>query len=139
MKKIYKKFYKKFFEQMVKFFLVGGSGIFVNLGVIYFFTNFLKIWYVLSNFAGIATSITTNFIGNNYWTFKKQKGKLTIKQTFFRYIKYWITSSVSAVVQISFAYFFVNYIKIWYLTGSFLAILIASASNFILSKYWAFK
>lgn len=128
---------KKIFTQMIKFYLIGISGIFVNLGILYLLTDFLKIWYMFSAFAGIAVSITTNFLGNKYWTFRDKTKN--IKGIANQYVKYWISSSISIIIQLSFIYFFVQYLKIWYLFASIIAIAIASFSNFLLSKYWAFK
>ena len=50
-----------FMAQTIKYFLVGGIGVAINLGLLYILTDFLGIWYILSQGIAIAVSITNNF------------------------------------------------------------------------------
>ena len=61
-----------FVSQTIKYFLVGGIGVGVNLGLLYALTDFLGMWYILSQGIAIAVSITNNFFLHRYWTFKNE-------------------------------------------------------------------
>lgn len=63
-------FNKETIAQFIKFCVVGGIGVVVNLGITYCFTEFFGIWYMASNFIGICFAVVSNFIGNKWWTFK---------------------------------------------------------------------
>jgi len=57
------------YRKMLKFLLVGGVGIGVNLGLLAFFTEVAGIWYMLSAVLGILIATMWNFAMNNLWTF----------------------------------------------------------------------
>jgi len=119
--------------QMVKFYVVGGSGTVVNLCTLYALTNFLGLWYLFSSVMGIIVSVTTNFFGNKLWTFKVKENKIKL------YINFWIASITGIIIQLALTFALVQYLNVWYVLAAFIAILIASFSNFLLSKIWVFK
>lgn len=119
--------------QMVKFYVVGGSGTVVNLCTLYILTNFLGMWYLFSSAIGVIVSVTTNFFGNKIWTFKVKENKIKL------YINFWIASITGIIIQLALTFALVQYLNVWYVLAAFIAILIASFSNFLLSKIWVFK
>lgn len=124
---------KKFLSQGLKFYIVGGTGVVINLGILYLLTN-LNIWYFYAAVIGVIASVTTNFFGNKIWTFKYKRSNSAVQ-----YIKFWLASLLGIVIQLSFLYFLVEYFELWYISSALIAILIASFSNFLLSKFWVFK
>ena len=58
-----------FAKQAVKYYIVGGTGVLVNLGILYALTDFVGFWYMASQVIAISISITTNFFFNRFWTF----------------------------------------------------------------------
>jgi dolichol-phosphate mannosyltransferase len=58
---------KKYFQ----FFLVSLSALFVNLLFLYFFTEILGIYYLISQILAIGLALIINFLGNKIWTFSK--------------------------------------------------------------------
>lgn len=122
---------------MLKFFIVGTSGVAVNLGTIYILTNLLGLWYLYSAIFGVIASVTTNFLGNKTWTFKsKDKG---LRQHLKKYVNFWVGSLMGIAIQLGLLYVLVQYFDLWYMLGAFIAILIASSSNFLFSKFWVFS
>jgi dolichol-phosphate mannosyltransferase len=119
-----------------KFCLVGTCGILVNLGV---FTVLLALGvnkYVASPIA-IETSIFTNFIGNNYWTFHRRNlasrthlrglrfnavaiGSLAISYSTFVILSHAFPASAPQVHQ-------------------FIGIIPATLVNYFLNSYWTFR
>jgi len=57
------------YQKMLKFLLVGGLGIGINLGLLAFFTEVTGLWYMLSAVLGILVATLWNFAMNNLWTF----------------------------------------------------------------------
>ena len=57
---------KKLMPQIIKFGVVGGTAIFIDYGLLLFFTDICGIWYLLSSF--LSYSISTVF---NYWASMK--------------------------------------------------------------------
>ena len=50
-----------FAKHAAQYYTVGASGILVNLGILYFLTEFVGLWYFVSYVIAISVSITTNF------------------------------------------------------------------------------
>jgi dolichol-phosphate mannosyltransferase len=65
------KIFEKIFEKYVRFFLVSLSALLVNILFLYIFTEFLGIYYIISQILAIGISLIINFIGNKIWTFQK--------------------------------------------------------------------
>lgn len=58
-------------KKYLKFFAVSICALLVNLFFLYTLTEFLHIYYLISQLMAIAFSLWINFLGNKYWTFKK--------------------------------------------------------------------
>jgi dolichol-phosphate mannosyltransferase len=60
----------KVIKQFIQFAIIGGIGVFINLGITWALTEKLGIYYLISNFLGICVAMVCNFMGNKFWTFK---------------------------------------------------------------------
>jgi hypothetical protein len=60
----------KWAQQFIQFAIIGGIGVFINLGITWGLTEYAAVHYMVSNFIGICVAMTCNFIGNKFWTFK---------------------------------------------------------------------
>ena len=125
-----------FMAQTIKYFLVGGIGVGVNLGLLYVLTDFLGIWYILSQCIAIAVSITNNFFLHRYWTFKNE---IVEPKTLERYIKFFIVSVVGMCIQLGLTFVLVENFGIYYLYAAVLSIIAASAFNYLLNRKWTFE
>ena len=57
------------FRKPLKFCIVGGSGMGINLGFLLFLTETVHVYYVFSAALAILLATVWNYILNNYWTF----------------------------------------------------------------------
>ncbi len=143
--------------RFIKFALVGGSGVVVNLVV--FQLCFLVLqsviadvdWrHTVANLCGIVVSIFTNFLLNDGWTWgDREKGSL--KDWNFRLMRYYATCSIAALVQLglssllfsmvfkSMAPFEIFGLNIIPQIPLLIGIIGGMAINFPLSHFWAFK
>jgi len=65
------KIYNKVAKKYASFFLVSSSALLVNIFFLYIFTEFLGIYYIISQIIAIGISLMINFIGNKIWTFRE--------------------------------------------------------------------
>lgn len=123
-------------KTFIKFAVVGLSGVIVNLGV---FTLLLQanVNKYLASPISIEASIITNFLLNNYWTFRQRKSRDHLR---IKGLKFNMVSLVSLVV--SYSTFVVLSIlfpatppEIHQLVGIAPAMFI----NYFLNSYWTFK
>lgn len=77
-------------RRFIKFGIVGGSGVVVNLGIYVFFTRGLgwqeSLWGKYLSYAlSVEVSILTNFLLNDFWTFADRRGADTWSTRFIRF------------------------------------------------------
>ena len=59
--------------RLVRFCVVGASGVLVNMGLLIALTEYFKIRYAVSSLVAIEVSILTNFALNNAWTWADRR------------------------------------------------------------------
>ena len=125
-----------FVSQTIKYFLVGGIGVGVNLGLLYVLTDFLGIWYILSQGIAIAIAITNNFFLHRYWTFKNE---IVEPKTLERYTKFFIVSVIGMGIQLGLTFMLVENYALYYLYAAILSIVAVGAFNYLLNRKWTFE
>ena len=125
-----------FMAQTIKYFLVGGIGVGVNLGLLYVLTDFFGVWYILSQGIAIAISITNNFFLHRYWTFKDE---ISEPKTVERYVKFFIVSVIGMGIQLGLTFALVENYDMYYLYAAVIAIGSASAFNYLVNRKWTFE
>ena len=120
----------------IKFAIVGASGVLVNLG---FFTLFLLAGmnkYIASPIA-IELSIVSNFLLNNYWTFRWRK---TADRTRIRGLKFNLVSILSLGVSYgTFVTLSLAFPDTAPQLHQLIGIVPATLVNYLLNSYWTFK
>ena len=124
-----------FARHAFKYYLVGASGIIVNLGILYALTEYAGLWYLLSSSIAIYISITTNFFFNKTWTFRDSTKK---QRAALMYVKFIGVSLVGMGIQLGFNYLFVEKLSLYYILAALISIGIASSVNFVLNRQWTF-
>ena len=121
---------KKFF----KFCVVGVSGIIVNEGLLWLLTEFADLFYLISSIIAIETSILTNFVLNDLWTFKdKKKGNYFLRMLKFNAARIF-TGFINWIVL-----FILTNLGIHYLISNLIGIAVATLIGYIISLKWVWK
>ena len=124
----------KKYNKFIKFCFVGASGVVVNMGLLYVLTEYVGWFYLASSAVAIETSIITNFLLNNWWTWKKKA-----KGFFLRLVKFNIVSLVALVINMGILLFFTEIVGMWYILSNLIGIAVATLANFFLNDKWTFK
>jgi len=124
-----------FAKHAFQYYLVGATGVIVNLGILYALKEYAGLWYLLSSAVAIYVSMTTNFLLNKTWTFKSSMAK---QRTIFMYGKFIGISLVGMLIQLGFNYILVDKLFMYYILAAFISIMIASGVNFILNRHITF-
>lgn len=131
-------FLKKY-ARIIKFLLVGASGVIVNLGLLYILKEFLKIHYLVAGLIAIECSIINNFILNSIWTWK-DRFIPSLKVYLYRLIKFNISTGLSILlINFCFLWLLTEYFNVYYLISQSIGILMGTILNFLLYHYWVFK
>ncbi len=125
------------FRRFLKFAVVGGSGVIVNLGLLWFLKEVLGIYYLLAAAASIEVSIITNFILNEYWTFRdmRQNDVGILK----RGVKFNIVSVVGMAINITVLYLFTDLAGLYYMHSEILGIIAAFLWNYFVNLAWTWR
>ena len=124
-----------FAKDAAKYYAVGVSGILVNLGLLYYLTEYVGLWYFLSYVLAISVSITSNFILNKFWTFRDS---IDSQRTLVMYVKFVSVSILGMAIQLGSIYVLVESLTIYYMLAALISICIAGAINFIINRRWTF-
>lgn len=125
----------RFAKQAAKYYAVGASGVLVNLGLLFYLTEYVGLWYFLSYTLAISASITSNFILNKFWTFRDS---INSQRTIVMYVKFTSVSFLGMAIQLGSVYFLVESLSIYYMLAALISISIAGAINFIINRSWTF-
>jgi len=124
-----------FAKQAAKYYAVGASGVLVNLGLLFYLTEYVGLWYFLSYSLAISASITSNFILNKFWTFRDS---INSQKTIVMYVKFASVSFLGMAIQLGSVYFLVESLSVYYMLAALISISIAGAINFIINRSWTF-
>jgi dolichol-phosphate mannosyltransferase len=123
-------------ETLLKFSVVGISGVFVNLGIFSLLLH-LNINKFIASPVAIEFSIISNFIFNNFWTFKHRKTKDRIR---IKGLKFNLVSILSLIVSYgTFIMLGLLFPQSSPVLNQFIGIGPAMIVNYFCNTYWTFR
>jgi dolichol-phosphate mannosyltransferase len=123
---------------LIKFMLVGLSGVIVNVGVYWLLTRFggLAAYDWLAVIIGIEVSIITNFILNDTFTFaKRRRGKSFIG----RLLRFNLICASGAAIQWGLFMLFTRVFGVYDLLSNFIGIVVAFLWNYFINRNWTWR
>jgi len=125
-----------FHPRIIKFSIVGGSGVLVNMGVLYLLTEYLHFLYWISSIFAIEISIIFNFLLNNIWTWRDRKKKSFTS----RIIQYHISVGMTAIIaNWLMLILLTEMFGLYYMISNLIGIVIGTIANYIVNDLWTFK
>lgn len=121
--------------KIMRFLFSGGTAFLVNFFFLFAFTEWLKIYYLISAVLAFLIAFVVSFILQKYWTFRDSRSTYSHKQT----ILYLIVAVVNTVINAGLVYFFVEFSHFHYLLGQFLASGIIAFESYFVYQYFIFK
>lgn len=128
---------KDLIVRFIKFGIVGGSGIVVNMGILWLCHDLIGLIIPIASIFSVGISILTNFLLNDIWTWKTEENKT---HSFFqRMLRYYISASLGAGINYAVLIILTEFLGIYYLLSNLIGILGGTVSNFVFSEFWVFK
>jgi len=124
--------------RFLKFCLVGLSGVFVNMGLLWVLTEVAGLFYLLSAAISIETSIISNFILNNYFTFSDRRSS-GVKSFFNRLVKFNLVSLVGLGINMGVLWLLTEVFGLYYLLSNLCGIAVATLWNYLVNTWWTWK
>ena len=124
-------------KRFAKYSLVGISGVFVNEGLLWFFTEIAGLFFLISSIIAIESSIITNFLLNEFWTFsdKSNEHRGILRRGF----KFNGVSLLALVINAGTLYILVTFFNIYYLISNIAGIIFAFLVNYTLNVKWTWR
>ncbi len=124
--------------RFIKFAVVGASGVGVNMGLLWLLTEVGGLFYLLSAAIAIETSIITNFILNNYFTFadRSQPG---VKPFFSRLLRFNLVSLAGLGINLAILWLLTEGLGVFYLLSNLVGIAAATLWNYLANNWWTWK
>jgi len=116
-------------DRLVKFSIVGTSGILVNEGILYGLVRFFGWNKILANIPATELAILNNFLWNDLWTFKDLRKKPLLKRLF----SFHVAALLGAGVQLA-VYTLLLYIGIYYLIANLVGIGLSFVVRFLFNR-----
>jgi dolichol-phosphate mannosyltransferase len=127
-------------KKIIKFCFVGLSGVLVNLGFLYLFTEYIGLYYLTASVIAIEISILTNFILNDFWTFKlKDEIDSFTQNRFQRFFSFQCVSIIGLMINIGILYVLTDFFRIYYLISNLIGILIVFFWNYLINRHITWK
>ena len=125
--------------QLIRFCLVGGSGMLIDMGVTAFCRELIGIDARVGAFFGFSLAVINNYLLNRKWTFRNgDKPSHAFSFTTFLAI-----SGMGMAISIGVMHLCMEYLGMaagqWYLLARLIGIVVATVWNFAGSKLIAFK
>jgi len=127
---------ENYFRLFLRFGLVGLSGVFVNMGFLWFLTEIVGLYYLASSIVAVEASIISNFILNNAWTFRDRSRGIIRLSALFRYNLVCVGAIAGSTTIL---YLLTTYAGFYYLLANLLAITVTSLWNFVMNMSWTWK
>ena len=124
--------------RFLKFCLVGLSGVFVNLGLLWLLTEVAGWFYQISAVFSIEISILSNFILNETWTFRERRTS-AIKILLSRMLKFNIVGIGGLLINMAVLFTLTEFLGIYYLISEMFGIGGAFLWNFTVNTWWTWK
>ena len=124
--------------KIFRFGLVGLSGIFVNMGLLYALTEIAGLYYLVSAAIASELSIVNNFVWNDLWTFKSARD-LWFGRRIQRFASFQAVSVGGLVINMAVLYFLADIAGVYYLAANLVGIFVAFAWNYVVNRHYTWK
>jgi putative flippase GtrA len=119
------------FIQLFRYLFVGGFSFIVDYGLLYFLTEYLHLYYLLSATISFIAGLITNYLISTSWIFTKSK----LKNRTAEFAIYGIIGVVGLFFNNIILYFLTDYIHIHYMISKLITTAIVLVWNFAARKY----
>ncbi|HEY5594895.1 MAG TPA: glycosyltransferase family 2 protein [Nitrospiria bacterium] len=117
-------------KRFLKFSVVGGSGVFVNMGVLTLLTAW-GLGYLQGGVVAVETAVVTNFLLNEFWTFsdfsKRRPGWIG---RLYRFFKFNLFCAGGAVINLAILWALTEFAGVHYLLSNLVGIGAATLWNY---------
>ncbi len=125
-------------RRFVRFCLVGGSGVLVNMGLLWFFTEVAGLYYLVASAIAVEFAVINNFLWNDTWTFR-DRCSAGGHMRWRRFLKFNLVSLAGLCINVSLLWLFTSHLGVYYLLSNLVGIAAATMWNFLVNSRWTWQ
>ena len=123
-------------RELIKFCIVGGSGVVINMGLLYVFTQTAQLKIEFASPLAIESSMLSNFFFNNLWTFRRRDISESI---LVRLLKFHLVTGLAGIANYVVLLGLVNFTGMDKFLANFIGITVGFIINYSLNSRWTWK
>ncbi len=123
-------------EKLLKFIIVGSLVTGLNVFLLYIFTEFLGIWYLVSAGLAFITALFTSFFLQKLWTFRDSSPQKDVNSQIRAYV-FLVFSSLAA--NLIGMYILVSIFRVYYLLAQLVVAGSLAIIRFLINNFLIFK
>ncbi|KKN79341.1 hypothetical protein LCGC14_0341230 [marine sediment metagenome] len=118
----------------IKYSLVGMIGVGIHFGILWYLTEQVGLWYILSAIIAITLASMNNFALNYLWTFKNRKSR--IKNLWIGWLKFLLSIGATEILYLGILYLFTEKVGVHYMWSAFFALASTTVIRFKIASNW---
>jgi putative flippase GtrA len=127
-------FSKQRIIELVKFGMVGCSGLVIDFAITYFFKDYIRINKFAANTLGFSVAVANNYLINRFWTFKSSNERMGPQ-----FLKFILVSIIGLAINTVCIYAMQQWGQLSFYPAKFFAIAIVFSWNYTINAFITFK
>jgi len=122
-------------KRPIKYLIAGGTAAFVDLSLLYFFTDILGLWYLLSACLAFAAAFFVSFFLQKFWTFRDNDQERIYRQMGV----YLAVALANLALNAALMYVLVDGFKVWYMLAQFVISGVIACESYLIYRIFIFN
>lgn len=123
------------FVQLLRYIIVGGLSFIVDYGLLYAFTEYVGLYYLISATISFIAGLVTNYCISTHWIFRKPK----LSNKAVEFVVYGLIGCVGLLLNNILMYVFTDAMQLHYMLSKLIAAALVLVWNFVGRKVILFN
>ena len=122
-------------KDFIRYSVVGSSGVLINLGCYVFLTRYIGIAEEIAPLISIEVSLISNFLFNNFWTFKKRNPSPFLS----RLMQFHLVAGFTGIINYTVFFTMFKALMVNDILANLIGIAVAAILNYLINSNWTWK
>lgn len=120
---------------LLRYLVAGVTAASTNIGLLYIFTDILRIHYLYSSILSFVIAISVSFTLQKFWTFNDKK----IDGAHYQFAGYMMVALLGILINTLSMYLMVELFNVWYILAQVITGVLIAIFNFFMYKFFIFN
>ncbi len=127
--------HRRLLERFVKWSVVGAIGAVVDFSILSALVELAGVYVHFAQAISFTCAVVNNYILNRTWTF----GEIKHKGSAVQFMQFFIVSILGLLTRTVIIYILVEWLSIWYIVATAIAVVVVLVWNFFANLVWTFR